>query len=99
EHVDSLIIDFLYKDSVEGRYFTAGGPQFDFMVADDIAVIGFPRAGGTGNVAAVVLRHAGVVEAVANVFTQLWEDPDTQILFRGAPAFSEPARQALLANV
>ncbi|MBS1790479.1 MAG: hypothetical protein JST85_22350 [Acidobacteria bacterium] len=99
EHVDALIANFLYKNAAEVRYFTAGGPQFDFMIADDVAVIGFPMAGGTDNVAAVVLRHSGVVEAVANVFTQLWADPDTEVLFRGAVTFSEPSRAALVAHV
>jgi len=99
EHVDILLTDFLYKDAAEVRYFEAGGPQFDFMVADDIAVIGFPMAGGTGNVAAIVLRRSNVVDAVAGVFTQLWQDPETKCLFRGAAVFPEAARRALVEEV
>lgn len=96
EHIDQLIVDFLYKDAAEIRYFAGAGPQFDFMIADDVAVIGFPMAGGTGNVAAVVLRQAGVVEAVANIFNQLWNDSNTRVLFRGKATFPERDRQALL---
>jgi hypothetical protein len=99
EHIDNLIADFLYKDAAEVRCFSGIGPQFDFMITDDVAVIGFPMAGGTDNVAAVVLRQTGVVEAVANVFNELWNDPSTRILFRGSATFPESDRQALLSFI
>ena len=97
--MDSLVRDFLYRDFAEVRYFTGGGPQFDFMVADDVAVIGFPMAGGNNNVAAVVLRHSAVVQAVADIFSGLWEDHDTQVIFRGSRLITEAGRQAVTARV
>jgi hypothetical protein len=96
EHIDHLIAEFLHRDAAEVRYFRGSGPQFDFMIADDVAVIGFPMAGGAGNVAAVVLRHTAVVEAVANVFNQLWNDSETVLLFRGSSAFPEHLREKML---
>ncbi len=98
-HVDSLVRDFLYRDFAEVRYFIGGGPQFDFMIADDVAVIGFPMAGGNNNVAAVVLRHSAVVQAVADIFSGLWESHDTQVIFRGSQLATEADRQAVIALV
>jgi hypothetical protein len=69
------------------------------MIADEMAVIGFPMSGGVDNIAAVVLRHSSVVEAVANVFTQLWSDPTTHLLFRGRANFPELERTDLVQRV
>jgi hypothetical protein len=99
EHVKNLVRSFIFRDFAEVRYFTSVGPQFDFVIVDDLAIIGFPMAGGTNNVAAVVLRHSAVVQAVADVFSGLWEDRNTQVLFRGARLASETDRQAVMALV
>lgn len=98
-HLQHLVQEFFYRDFAEVRYFSGPGPHFDFMIADDVAVIGFPMAGGSNNVGAVVLRRSTVVQAVADVFADLWEDPGTRVLFRGSRAQSEPDRVALMAKL
>lgn len=83
DHISWLVSHFYNQTGVEVRYFEGGGPQFDFVIVDGkVAVIGFPMAGGKGNVGAVVLRRRSAVEGVETVFNALWDQ--AQVLFEGS---------------
>lgn len=95
-HALALIAGCINHGAAEARFFNGGGPQFDFVMFDDLAIIGMPMAGGQGNVGAVVLRGK-VVEAVAGVFDKLWNDSETKVLFKGRRENGERERQEALA--
>lgn len=97
-HVRSLFNRLCEQDGVEVRYYTGGGPQFDSMIVDrKIAVIGFPMAGGKGNVGAVVLRGRTAVHGVETVFNELWSQ--STYLFEGSKNGSSERRRQIEAQV
>ncbi len=82
EHLSFLISRFYRQDNVTVLYYRNYGPQFDFMVVDGrIGVIGFPMAGGKGNVGAVVLRRRQDVAGLEIIFNQLCAE--SELLFDG----------------
>jgi hypothetical protein len=82
-HIRSLFARLSEQAGVEVRYYTAGGPQFDFMIVDHtVAVIGFPMVGGKGNVGAIVLRGRPAVHGVETVFQEFWNQSHS--LFEGS---------------
>jgi hypothetical protein len=57
------------------------------MVVDGrIGVIGFPMAGGKGNIGAVVLRQREAVEGLETIFQELCRE--SQLLFEGSSRHS-----------
>jgi hypothetical protein len=97
-HVRSLFGRLSEQAGVEVRYYTAGGPQFDFMIVDGkVAVIGFPTAGGKGNVGAIVLRGRTAVHGVETVFHALWNQSPS--LFEGSKNRSSDARRQIESQV
>jgi hypothetical protein len=97
-HVRALFGRLIEKAGVEVRYYTAGGPQFDFMIVDGkVAVIGFPTAGGKGNVGAIVLRGRTAVHGVEIVFHGLWDQSPS--LFDGSQNRSSEARRQIESEV
>jgi hypothetical protein len=78
----SLIARFYRQDNVSVHYYQNHGPQFDFMIVDRrIGAIGFPMAGGKGNVGAVVLRRPEAVKGLETIFEELCRE--SQLLFEG----------------
>ncbi|HEY6803206.1 MAG TPA: hypothetical protein VI306_06470 [Pyrinomonadaceae bacterium] len=98
EHIRSLFRRLSEQAGVEIRYYTGGGPQFDFMIVDGrVAVIGFPTAGGKGNVGAIVLRGRTAVQGVEIVFHELWDQSTP--LFEGSKNRSSAARLQIESQV
>jgi hypothetical protein len=94
DHISWLVSRFYNQSGVEVRYFTGGGPQFDFVLVDGkIAVIGFPMVGGKGNIGAIVLRKRSAVEGVEIVFNTLWEQ--STLLFEGADNVTVQVQQEI----
>lgn len=94
EHLSFLISRFYRQDNATVHYYRDHGPQFDFMIVDGrIGVIGFPMAGGKGNIGAVVLRRREDVEGLEIIFNQLWQKSET--LFEGDARYT-PQTEARL---
>jgi hypothetical protein len=98
DHLKYLISSFYRQDNVAVHYYQNHGPQFDFMVVDGrIGVIGFPMAGGKGNIGAVVLRRREAVEGLETIFNELCRE--SQLLFEGdarrAPQIEAELQQKL----
>jgi hypothetical protein len=82
EHLFWLVDHLSQYPHVKVLYFEGGGPQFDFMSVDgEVAVIGFAKTGGKGNIGGIVLRGPEAVGAVDVVFTNL--ETDSKLLFEG----------------
>lgn len=82
DHLCFLISRFYCVDNASVYYYRGRGPQFDFMIVDGrIGAIGFPMAGGKGNIGAVVLRRREDVEGLGIIFNQLSQE--SELLFEG----------------
>lgn len=77
-----LISRFCRQNNVAVYHYQNNGHQFDFMVADGkVGVIGFPMAGGKGNIGAVVLRRRDAVAGLETIFRELCDE--SELLFEG----------------
>ena len=97
-HLVWMVDNFCSLPNARVSYYEFGGPQFDFMSVDgEIAVIGFPMAGGKGNVGAVVLRRADTVAAIETVFQSL--EVASTLLFEGVQGIDAQGKRVLRGSV
>lgn len=93
-----LISRFCRLDNVAVYYCQNYGPQFDFMVVDGrIGAIGFPMAGGKGNIGAVVLRRREAVEGLETIFNELCRE--STLLFEGSTRHTPQVEAELQQNL
>jgi uncharacterized protein (UPF0333 family) len=99
DHLNYLVDRFSNLPAAEVRFYIGGGPKFDFLIIDELAVIGFPMIGGKNNTGAIVLRKRAAVEGIITVFSELCGDNNSTLLFTGNKQFNSTDKENLRIHI